>query len=155
MTKENAVANFLDSQDFYELMQAYRHEPIDAATPFEAVRLALYAAIAQPVALKDQDSGWAHDLLLTNPETGRTHLQQVVVHFDAAQPTERNFCETCGQRLGDADHIHTCTPPVAHGKRHPLTAAEIAVLISNVCDTDDQSLVEFVREVEAAHGIKA
>ena len=49
MTKENAVANFLDSQDFYELMQAYRHEPLDAAKQFEAVRLALYAAIAQPV----------------------------------------------------------------------------------------------------------
>ena len=29
------------------------------------------------------------------------------------QPAERNFCQRCGQRLGDADHIHTCSPPVA------------------------------------------
>jgi len=27
--------------------------------------------------------------------------------------TERNFCERCGQRLGDDTYIHTCTPPVA------------------------------------------
>jgi len=26
---------------------------------------------------------------------------------------ERNFCERCGKRLGDIDHIHTCTPPDA------------------------------------------
>ena len=29
------------------------------------------------------------------------------------QPAERNFCERCGQRLGGANHVHTCTPPVA------------------------------------------
>ena len=40
-------------------------------------------------------------------------------------------------------------------KRQPLSVAQIAVLISNVCDTDDLSLAEFAREVEAAHGIKA
>ena len=48
MTKEQSLADFLDSQDFYELMQAYRHTPLDAAKEFEAVRLALYAAIALP-----------------------------------------------------------------------------------------------------------
>lgn len=41
-------------------------------------------------------------------------LGQRVEQFllNAAQPaTERNFCERCGQRLGAADYIHTCTPP--------------------------------------------
>ena len=47
MTKQT-LTNFLDSQDFYELMQAYRHTPLDAAKEYEAVRVALYAAIAQP-----------------------------------------------------------------------------------------------------------
>jgi hypothetical protein len=44
---------FLESQDFYELMQTYRHYPIDAHIPFEAVKDALRAvhikaALAQP-----------------------------------------------------------------------------------------------------------
>ena len=94
MTKENALANFLDSQDFYELMQAYRHEPIDAATPFEAVRLALYAAIAQPV----------------EPIELWEQLVSIGQEVDT-RPTARNFCQRCGQRLGDADHIHTCSLP--------------------------------------------
>ena len=29
-----------------------------------------------------------------------------------ATQTERNFCERCGKRLGDSEHIHTCTPPI-------------------------------------------
>jgi len=30
----------------------------------------------------------------------------------SVQPAaERNFCERCGKRLGDSEHIHTCTPP--------------------------------------------
>ena len=47
MTKQT-LSDFLESQDFYELMQVYRHEPADAAKPFEAVKTALVAAIAQP-----------------------------------------------------------------------------------------------------------
>jgi hypothetical protein len=44
---------FLESQDFYELMQTYRHCQIDAHIPFEAVKYALHAvhieaALAQP-----------------------------------------------------------------------------------------------------------
>ena len=44
---------FLESQDFYELMQTYRHCQIDAHIPFEAVKDALRAvhtetALAQP-----------------------------------------------------------------------------------------------------------
>jgi len=35
---------FLESQDFYELMQTYRHCLIDAFAPFEAVKSALRAA---------------------------------------------------------------------------------------------------------------
>ena len=40
MTKQT-LSDFLESQDFYELMQVYRHEPADAAKPFEAVKTAL------------------------------------------------------------------------------------------------------------------
>jgi hypothetical protein len=45
--------SFLESQDFYELMQTYRHCQIDAHIPFEAVKDALRAvhaeaALAQP-----------------------------------------------------------------------------------------------------------
>ena len=35
---------FLESEDFYELMQAYRHFPIDALVKFEAVKDALRTA---------------------------------------------------------------------------------------------------------------
>jgi hypothetical protein len=35
---------FLESQDFYELMQTYRHCPIDAHIPFETVKDALRSA---------------------------------------------------------------------------------------------------------------
>lgn len=35
---------FLESEDFYELMQTYRHFQVDAAKPFEAVKDALRAA---------------------------------------------------------------------------------------------------------------
>ena len=27
------------------------------------------------------------------------------------QPAERNFCQRCGQRLGNSTHIHTCSLP--------------------------------------------
>ena len=145
MTKENALANFLDSQDFYELMQAYRHEPLDAAKQFEAVRLALYAAIAQPVqpattSMKCEDcdgcgaigelyggsafqpperdscnscggSGYWNIAQPVQPAELWEQLVSIGQEVDT-QPAERNFCQRCGQRLGDADHIHTCTPPV-------------------------------------------
>jgi hypothetical protein len=35
---------FLESQDFYDLMQTYRHFPTDALKPFEAVKEALRSA---------------------------------------------------------------------------------------------------------------
>ena len=38
-----AFDTFLESQDFYELMQTYRHCQIDAHIPFEAVKDALRA----------------------------------------------------------------------------------------------------------------
>jgi len=44
-----SFSEFLDSRDFYELMQAYRHTPMDAAKEFEAVKFALRKTIAQPV----------------------------------------------------------------------------------------------------------
>ena len=47
MTKQT-LSDFLDSQDFFELMQTYRHTPLDGATEYDAVRFALIAAIAQP-----------------------------------------------------------------------------------------------------------
>jgi hypothetical protein len=50
---------FLESQDFYELMQTYRHCQIDAHIPFEAVKDALRAvhieaALAQPAQEPDE-----------------------------------------------------------------------------------------------------
>ena len=39
-----AFDSFLESQDFYELMQTYRHCPIDAHIPFETVKDALRSA---------------------------------------------------------------------------------------------------------------
>jgi hypothetical protein len=59
---------FLESQDFYELMQTYRHCQIDAPFPFEAVKDALRAvqieaALAQPAQdpfgyFKAEPFGW-------------------------------------------------------------------------------------------------
>jgi len=40
-------SSFLNSQEFYELMQTYRHTPLDAAKEFEAVIQALLIAIAK------------------------------------------------------------------------------------------------------------
>ena len=52
MTKETltqqALNEFLETQDFYELMQMYRQMRYDAFHEFEAVKSALRAAIAQP-----------------------------------------------------------------------------------------------------------
>jgi hypothetical protein len=44
-----SFSEFLDSRDFYELMQAYRHTLVDAAKEFEAVKSDLCGALAQPV----------------------------------------------------------------------------------------------------------
>lgn len=50
------LANFLDSQDFYELMQAYRHTPTGAAKEYEAVRFALVATLhTQPTSAVEQE----------------------------------------------------------------------------------------------------
>ena len=57
MTKDEAINNFLDSRDFYELMQTYRHTKLDAATAFEAVKFSLREAIAQPVQPKEKNNG--------------------------------------------------------------------------------------------------
>ena len=46
-TNITRLNDFLESRDFYELMQSYRHTPVDAALPFEAVKTALLAAIQQ------------------------------------------------------------------------------------------------------------
>jgi hypothetical protein len=96
-----AFDEFLESQDFYELMQTYRHCPIDAHIPFETVKDALRAvhikaALVQPVQEPTwfgyDCSGWALD-------------RAVVVK------RELNFCERCGKRTADLTVIHTCTPP--------------------------------------------
>ena len=42
-----AFDSFLESQDFYELMQTYRHCPIDAHIPFEEVKYALRATLKE------------------------------------------------------------------------------------------------------------
>ena len=52
--QQPAEAPDLDSRDFYEVMQAYRHCPVDAEKPFEAVKAWLrnptypYTAVPQP-----------------------------------------------------------------------------------------------------------
>ena len=38
------VTDFLESRQFYELMQKYRHQQIDALAEFEAVKSAIRAA---------------------------------------------------------------------------------------------------------------
>ena len=92
---------------------------------------------------------------------GASKLAEIKAFFAAsqaqpAQPAERNFCETCGQRLGDADHIHTCTPPIAQSKRQPLTNEAIEILWTKLmCGRGSGDIGDFVRDVEAAHGIKA
>ena len=122
MTSQQMLAGFLDSQDFYELMQAYRHAPIDVATPFEAVRLALYTASALPVQSAVGD--WVQSVqavyisarkskdLQFIPSEVLDAMREILL-TDKALPVqaERNFCERCGQRLGDDTYIHTCTPP--------------------------------------------
>lgn len=44
-----ALNGFLESREFYELMQAYRHCQVDATIPFESVKSVIQAAIVQPV----------------------------------------------------------------------------------------------------------
>jgi len=63
--------SFLESQDFYELMQTYRHCQIDAHIPFEAVKDALRAvhtetALAQPAQEQIKYEEWVY-----NPMTGK------------------------------------------------------------------------------------
>ena len=36
---------------------------------------------------------------------------KIVRQAIALQPTDRNFCQRCGQRLGDDTYIHTCSLP--------------------------------------------
>ena len=80
---------FLDSQDFYELMQAYRLAPIDAAKEFEAVRFALHAAIAQPVQP-------AHDL---------------IKECLAALAEESIYCTACEQHVSGPCNSRECSTP--------------------------------------------
>ena len=55
------------------------------------------------------DSGkWEHDIaLFTMNQKEAIEKLSLPVRL-----VERNFCERCGQRLGDSTHIHTCTPPI-------------------------------------------
>jgi len=46
---DTGFGSFLNSQEFYELMQEYRHTTLDAAKEFEAVIQALLMAISQPI----------------------------------------------------------------------------------------------------------
>ena len=77
------------------------------------------ALIALPVqsateALSDTDI--RHLWLTTQPTETESHslvfARAVIAAALPVQPAKRNFCDRCGQRLGDADYIHTCTPPV-------------------------------------------
>ena len=63
-----------------------------------------------------------------------------------AQP---EHCLDCGQELGDANHIHTCSP-----QRKPLTDEEIAHATAPVLMGGNPSLTGIARAIEAAHGIR-
>ena len=85
---------------------------------------------------------------------------EFVVFVQARNPeatAERNFCERCGKRLGDVDSIHTCTPPAAVQPAEPLTTHEIEDLWESQIFhiVDRLTAIDFVRDVEAAHGIGA
>ena len=49
---------FLESQDFYELMQTYRHCLTDAFAPFEAVKSALRAAHIKAIFAQPAQELW-------------------------------------------------------------------------------------------------
>jgi hypothetical protein len=51
---------FLESQDFYELMQTYRHCQIDAHIPFEAVKDALRAVHIEAALAQPAQEPWAN-----------------------------------------------------------------------------------------------
>ena len=59
---------------------------------------------------------------------------------------ERNFCPRCGKRRGgDANYIHTCTPPQPKREWVGLTTEEILGL-QDFAYADD---IEFVNHIEA------
>jgi hypothetical protein len=58
----------------------------------------------EPVAHKDWCASLTQ-LLMSHPPKP-THC-----NCTHPQRTEQNFCARCGKRLGDVNHIHTCTPP--------------------------------------------
>jgi len=99
-------------------------------------------------------------------------------HHPDCKLAQPEHCSDCGQKLGDANHIHTCSPqlkqePVAYlsqggnfsfepwqgstplyttqPQRKPLTETEI--LLAWEPHMKD-GLIEFARAIEAAHGIK-
>ena len=82
-----------------------------AANVLEAADLAVKAERERADLLSKQLK--AATLLPVQP--GELWRQLVKLGQDAALALpvqERNFCQRCGQRLGDAEHIHTCTPPL-------------------------------------------
>jgi len=101
-----AFDSFLESQDFYELMQTYRHYQIDAHIPFEAVKDALRSVHIE-AALAQQAQDGKCKLCVDGCVACDARAQP------AQEPVARecNFCERCGKRTKDLTVIHTCTPP--------------------------------------------
>ena len=70
---------------------------------------------------------------------------------------ERNFCPRCGKRKGgDANYIHTCTPPQPKREWVGLTDEEIEDAIDDgfAFGLDDgnvsnQTVIRYVRVIEA------
>ena len=160
MTTQQTLADFLDSQDFYELMQAYRHEPLDAAKQFEAVRLALYAAIALPVQPPVTDDRAAFEVWAAQEglniqkakprydgdvQRSRFGLCPATYYFDEAECAWRAWANK------------PAPLPLLPAPLVPLTDANLCVILLQIdCETKrlPPGFKEFARAIEAAHGIK-
>jgi hypothetical protein len=99
----------------------------------------VYQAItAIKEALAQLEHGWTSERI-----AGMARLKEAQ-DKKLAQP---EHCSDCGKKLGDANHIHTCSPQRTWVG---LTDEDIALI-------DWESLVtrkDCVRAIEAAHGIK-
>jgi hypothetical protein len=77
-----AFDSFLESQDFYELMQTYRHCQIDAHIPFEAVKDALRAV--------HTETAWAQPAQEPYCYVDPVHLAALNTHQNALVTLQKN-----------------------------------------------------------------
>ena len=121
--------------------QAQQAQQAENSAGLKALNCALegFAQPEQPVAYRSLQPSGSYTYCDTpqffkNAEPVYTTPQPAIAQPEPA--TERNFCERCGQRLGDDTYIHTCSPPVDATKTdRGLIVKNEAERLRNACAT--------------------